>query len=438
MKKKIMGIGIGLLTMTAVIWGYQNYKKNVPDGNEAVQSEKTVKRQETESEKYNITGKKTDPSKEQTKPDIEKETEEKSEKGTKKESDKETKKDSLITKKKEKNSEKETEEAQYRSPLIQKKEEDDSKPEETEQEGKPLIQKKDPPDLQTEVQEEVPKEEETQSWPAESETEPLLPQEETQPSTEEQKETEWNPPFVEVEPSGKKEKVSVFVTAQLGEAADEMKQAYEKKNPNVSLVMTVAEENVLYQKIMNGEKCDIYLSGSLEYLETLADKKKINARSIRIVAEDPIVLIQTEEGDSAIHNFSQIPTAQDITIAQPDTELGRASREILDNMGIAISEMDYSEVGNANAVMASVSMESSEIGMVYGTDAADAEGLVEVIAQAPENLTSSPVYFYSGTAAKESKTTQIGGKDEFLFYLESDEAADILGKYGLSTNDIGK
>ena len=44
MRKKIMGIGIGLLTMTAVIWGYQNYKKSVPDGNEAVQSEKTVKR----------------------------------------------------------------------------------------------------------------------------------------------------------------------------------------------------------------------------------------------------------------------------------------------------------------------------------------------------------------------------------------------------------
>ena len=52
MRKKIMGIGIGLLTMTAVIWGYQNYKKSVPDGNEAVQSEKTVKRQETEQGKY--------------------------------------------------------------------------------------------------------------------------------------------------------------------------------------------------------------------------------------------------------------------------------------------------------------------------------------------------------------------------------------------------
>lgn len=431
MRKKIMGIGIGLLTMTAVIWGYQNYKKSVPDGNEAVQSEKTVKRQETEQGKYNVADEETDPSEKQTKPEIEKETE----KNQKRESDEETKKESLITKKKEKNSGKETEESQYGSPLIQKKEED-SQTEETEQGLKPLIQKKDPPDLQTEVPEEIPGEEETEVLPTESETEPFLPQEETQPPTEEQKETEWNPPFIE--PSGKKEKVSVFVTAQLGEAANEMKQAYEKKNPNVSLVMTVAEENVLYQKIINGEKCDIYLSGSLEYLETLADKKKIDARSIHIVAEDPIVLIQTEEGDSNINNFSQILTAQDITIAQPDTELGRASREILDNMGIMISEMDYSEVGNANAVMASVSMESSEIGMVYGTDAADAEGLVEVIAQAPENLTSSPVYFYSGTAAKESKTTQIGGKDEFLFYLDSDEAADILEKYGLSTNDTGK
>ena len=71
MRKKIMGIGIGLLTMTAVIWGYQNYKKSVPDGNEAVQSEKTVKRQETEQGKYNVADEETDPSEKQTKPERE-------------------------------------------------------------------------------------------------------------------------------------------------------------------------------------------------------------------------------------------------------------------------------------------------------------------------------------------------------------------------------
>lgn len=424
MKKKIMGIGIGILTMAAVIWGYQNYKKEVSDGNEIIQSEKTVKRQETKKETDHVTEMQTDFSKKQPRDEMEKET------------DEEEKTGSLITKKKEKNSEKETEESQEGSPLIQKKQENDSWPEETEQELKPLIQKKDPSEFQPETLETDPEEEDPNEPPEESETETMSPQQELQ--TEEQKESEWIPPFIEGNPSEKKETISVFVTAQLEDAVEEIKEAYVKKNKNVSLEVTVAQDNILYQKVMNGEKCDVYLSGSLEYLEMLAGEKKIDKNSIHPVAENPVVLIQRENGDCIINNFNQIAEAQDFAIAQQDTELGKVSREVLEKMGIQITEMDYSEVGNANAVMASVSTKSSEVGIVYGTDAADAEGLVEVIAQAPKNLISNPIYFYSGAPEKESKTTEIEGKDEFLFYLKSDEAADILEKYGLSTAEISQ
>lgn len=423
MKKKIMGIGIGILAMTAVIWGYQNYKKDVSDGNGTIQSENTVKRSKIKQEKDYMTEVAPDSLIEQTKSETEKETETEEEKTG-----------SLITKKKEKNSETETEDFQERSPLIQKKQENDSWPEETEQELKPLIQKKDPSNFQPETLETSPEEENPNEPPQESETETILPQEETKKETE--KETEWTPPFIEVKPSGKKETISVFVTAQLEDVVDEIQKAYTKKNKNVSLEVTVDQEDVLYQKVMNGEKCDIYLSGSLEYLEMLADKEKIDEKSIHIVAENPIVLIQKENGDCIINSFNQIKEAQDIAVAQQDTELGKTSREVLENLGIQITEMDYSEVGNANAVMASVSTKSSEVGIVYGTDAADAEGLVEVIAQAPESLVSNPIYFYSGVAEKESKTTEIEGKDEFLFYLKSDEASDILEKYGWSTADM--
>ena len=425
-----MGIGIGILTMAAVIWGYQNYKKEVSDGNEIIQSEKTVKRQETKKETDHVTEAQTDSSKKQPRDEMEKETEKETE------TDEEEKTGSLITKKKEKNSDKETEEFQEGSPLIQKKQENDSWPEETEQELKPLIQKKDPSEFQPETLETDPEEEDPNEPPEESETETILPQQE--PQTEEQKESEWTPPFIEGNPSEKKETISVFVTAQLEEAVEEIKETYAKKNKNVSLEVTVAQDNILYQKVMNGEKCDVYLSGSLEYLEMLAREKKIDKNSIYPVAENPVVLIQRENGDCIINNFNQIAEAQDFAIAQQDTELGKVSREVLENMGIQITEMDYSEVGNANAVMASVSTKSSEVGIVYGTEVADAEGLVEVIAQAPKNLISNPIYFYSGVSEKENKTTEIEGKDEFLFYLKSDEAADILEKYGLSTAEISQ
>lgn len=462
MKKKIMGVCAGAFLLAVVIWGYENYGQNGSVKEEEIQSELTAKRQDTSQEeteeKDTLRGKKESESEAESETGAETETETETEK----------RKGTLITAKQktdETDSETDQQEDTYGSPLIKKKEEE-SEPQPETAALEPLIKKKDPSETQPETYPDLP----VESWqpgdePAQPQTEggteaPMYPQTqedtekliqpETQKDTEKliqsevQEDTEKpaqpqtqegteKPTEPETQKDTEKAEVSVFATASLKKAAQEIKEIYEKENPDVSVVLTVEEEEILSQKIQAGEAFDIYLTSSLEELEALAEADKVDGDSIQIVAEDPIVLVQMEDGETQIKDFSQIPEAQDVTIAEETTVLGKASREVLQSFGVydQVMAMDLSEVGNANAVMASVSTQSSELGLVYGTDAANAEGLVEVIAQASEDAVSDHLYYYISAAAEQNKTTQIEEKDEFLNYLKSDEASETLEKNGL-------
>ncbi|MCI7812874.1 MAG: molybdate ABC transporter substrate-binding protein [Lachnospiraceae bacterium] len=468
MKKKIMGIAVTAVLVAGTIWVYQDFQDSGPISEWIYTADTAMREKFGQGGGEEDTAKTTEIRSEKGNQDISGEQQEdgdldsdKSPDGTsgkdsdaKEESESETRQGTLITKKKE--SESETEEPGYGSPLIRTKTGDGNGG--TQPEVPDIDQEPDAPGLGTLIKK---KEQLPETEPAETEPDLQQPVEsETEPEQQKpgQGETRWNLPELwqeetqpklqgpgeELQPSSEKQKTElhVFMTASLEQMADEMKQEYEAKHPDVSLVVTVGEEDELYQKVQQDEICDVYLSASLQMLEILADEDKIDRDSIQVVAEDPIVLIQIENGDTKVKDFGQISEAQDVVIAEETTALGKASREVLENFGVyeQVMEMDLSEVGNANAVMASVSTKSSEVGIVYGSDAAKVEEMLEVIAKAPSGALSDHVYYYSGLSKdrNQARSTENGKADaeEFLSYLDSDEAANLFEKCGLSVESV--
>ena len=73
---------------------------------------------------------------------------------------------------------------------------------------------------------------------------------------------------------------------------------------------------------------------------------------------------------------------------------------------------------------------SAECGVVYATDAASTDD-VKAVAEAPEDALKTPV-IYPVASLKNSKNKEMA--DEFVKFLQTDEALDVFKSYGFTIN----
>ena len=90
---------------------------------------------------------------------------------------------------------------------------------------------------------------------------------------------------------------------------------------------------------------------------------------------------------------------------------------------------------NVTEVLAAVSEGSNEAGVVYATDAASVAESVEIIEEAPAESLQTPVLYPVGMIEdQEASEEERAAAEEFLTYLQSEEALAVFEEYGFTPN----
>ena len=241
----------------------------------------------------------------------------------------------------------------------------------------------------------------------------------------------------EAEATGDQQEILVAAAASLQYVMeDKIQPAFEKENPDIKLSFTFDSSGKLQTQIEEGADADVFFSAAMKQMNALEDEGLVDADSVVELLENKIALIVPKDSTLGITGFEDITKAEKIALGDPESvPVGQYSREIFNNLGIMddVNEMEINECKNVTDVLAAVSEESNEVGVVYATDAASVADKVEIIAEAPADSLQTPVLYPVGLIEdKEASEDDTKAAEAFLDYVESDAAIKVFEDYGFT------
>ena len=227
--------------------------------------------------------------------------------------------------------------------------------------------------------------------------------------------------------------LTVFAAASMTETLNEIKPAYEKDHPGVTLTFNFDSSGTLLTQIQEGAECDLFISAApkqmnaLDEAGSLADGSRIN------LLENQVVLCVPEGNPKGVETFDALAEALrggDILMAMgnSDVPVGQYTQEILAHYGL--NEEELASAGcitygsNVKEVTTQISEASVDCGVIYCTDAFSA-GLT-VVDSATADMCSQVIY--PASVLKDSKNAEAA--QAFLDYLTGDDAMAVFKNVG--------
>lgn len=230
--------------------------------------------------------------------------------------------------------------------------------------------------------------------------------------------------------STEKTEITVLAAASLTDVMGELETKYEKDHPDVDLIFSFAGSGALQTQIEEGAPADIFISAAQKQMTALKDEGLMKDDTIRDLLENKVVLIVPGmNGDTGIESFEDAAGDKISLIGLGEIEsvpAGQYAQEIFTYLGIWDQVEAKANFGtDVRTVLSWVENGEVDAGVVYATDAYSSDS-VKIVANAPEG-SCKPVIYPAGVVASSSAADKA---EEFLEYLESDEAMKVFEAYG--------
>ena len=190
---------------------------------------------------------------------------------------------------------------------------------------------------------------------------------------------------------------------------DKLIPEFEKENPNIKVQGVYDSSGKLQIQIEQGLKADVFFSAATKQMDALVDEKYINKK-----------------------DFANIAKAETIAIGDPEVvPAGQYAKMALTHLGLydALSSK-YSLGGNVTEVLNWVASSSSEVGIVYSTDAKSSKD-VKVLATCENSLLDEPVIY---PVAKLAKTKHSDETEKFIKFIQKKSSLKQFENYGFTVN----
>ena len=233
--------------------------------------------------------------------------------------------------------------------------------------------------------------------------------------------------------------ITIFIAASLDKAfEDEGKliDMYKELQPNVTIEVNAGSSGALETSIEEGSACDLFFSAGAKQVTAAQDAGYVIDGSVVNLLENKVVLVKRAgDTDCKVTGFDNMTEAKSMALCADSVPAGQYARKIFENLGISDQfvgdspAIEINECDKVTSALSAVAQGTSEIGIVYASDAANEAG-VEVIAEAtaaelPENPLY-PVCLIDNHGADDTVKAAAANFEEFL---QSDEALAVFADY---------
>lgn len=243
------------------------------------------------------------------------------------------------------------------------------------------------------------------------------------------------PLFVALMASGcsasSKKTVTVLAAASLTDVMGQIETSYESEHPDIDLVFSFAGSGALQSQIEEGAPADVFISAAMKQMDALDEEGLMESESIIELLLNKVVLIVPSDSTLELDSFEDVLNADInmIGLGEPSSvPAGEYAMQVFETLGIWQEVEARANFGtDVRTVLSWVEMGEVDCGVVYATDAA-ASDMVRIAAEAPEGSCDRIVYPAGIVAGSEASEEA----QEFLMYLQSDEASQVFESYGFT------
>ena len=157
-----------------------------------------------------------------------------------------------------------------------------------------------------------------------------------------------------------------------------------------------------------------------------------NKKDVVDLLENKLVLITGKQTTTEVKDFADIAKAETIAIGDPEVvPAGQYAKMALTHLGLydALTSK-YSLGGNVTEVLNWVASSSSEVGIVYSTDAKSSKD-VKVLATCENSLLDEPVIY---PVAKLAQTKHSDETEKFIKFIQKKSSLKQFENYGFTVN----
>lgn len=228
----------------------------------------------------------------------------------------------------------------------------------------------------------------------------------------------------------KSQTITVSAAASLQAAANELKDNFVKSRhlDPTQITLNFGGSGTLRQQIETGAPVSIFISANEKNMHQLQEKNLVT--KVKPLVSNSLVLIVPK--DKPKLTIEDLPNVNRLAIGTIETvPAGKYAQQTLTKLNLwdkVESKIVYAK--DVKAVGAYVAEGSADAGFVYKTDAIDLKNRVDIAATAPSD-SHDPIRYPIGIVTKYDNDLA----QQFYEYLTSNEAQQILQKYGFTSVD---
>lgn len=237
-----------------------------------------------------------------------------------------------------------------------------------------------------------------------------------------------NPKDIPLSDESNSTNILVAAAASMEKAIEEVNDIFMTEYTNIKVDTTFDASGKLQLQIEEGLEADVFLPAAKNQMDALEKQGYMDPKTIKELLQNKVVLIVPNGIDSKIHGFDDILNGDIIAIGDPKSvPAGHYAKEVLEYLGVYEKVLEKVSFGtNVTQILNWVAEGSSEVGIVYETDAASTNK-VKVIDIAPEGSLQEEVIYPIGMVAssKNKEAAQL-----YIDFLQREMATNIFEKYG--------
>ena len=243
--------------------------------------------------------------------------------------------------------------------------------------------------------------------------------------------------------------VLVFAAASMQNALEEAAASYNEVHPNVTITINADSSGKLMTQIQEGASCDIFFSAAEKQMDTLEEAGLVVDGTRMDLVSNTLCVITYKDSGTKVTGLTTLGDASSIALADGSVPVGKYTRQAMVNAGMleavedvsaittqeiseALGGVEISEQGNVSKVLAAVEEQSCEVGTTYYSDTYNHPD-IEILEQVSTDLTGAITYPIAQIVNQDADETETAAAEDFLAYLESDEAKAIYEKYQFIT-----